>query len=785
MLTRPYPGYNTKLYTLADPDSKARLKPKNVFSGLRRTCCNLDVPPCVDNLIELPRRMADTCEMQQFVFGDASNWCQPPPVGCGMPHSTQDSLKEIVVDSVAAVHRWLQRQKPVWTCIPTFEDYLGVTEVFLQHGYRHQARFGDEGRPRRNVINILVLHPYHNAYRFEHFTYTHERRNSTTPEKLLEIGADIASATTAMALATSGYHCWCQSPQAPAIPQMYHGLVASDLKDNIMKGAELPESNALPLKRPRSGCTTKKRATSTEDVSESQEPTPAKKSKPVAETNVPSSQESQATPSQPQTTQRPYKLSLSKTRKAPSVKRHPVPQSTSQVKSVTPLPSILETPTAPIVVQHELPLAQNIKQSKPKPSRIPIPSKSNSCKKCSVPKVSVATMTDITMEDVVKIYFDDSEEEDIIRARKTVAAKGLVWTQPSKPAPPSRSSSSGSDMSLPSLVNTDSNSSSTIIYSLTEKKQTPPSTSSDTPKHTNTKKKPSPVSGSIQQRPATTESTSASSTSSDSLPIICRLQRKTSQKIERAVNSETVKCLPKATSTPKTVHTRKAKIVRVPKLFRKSPEGQLVEVTREGTPVNKQASTSPSPTEPTSKPSHKYVGKQVVSRKTGKILHQSGREIPTFDLAFDSDDDAALCDLTIPPPSTSRPIGHHNKDHDTAQVVDSADELSIIPESPQKSPSTTEQKTASPNSISISTSVDTTKTISYHGPMTATFSSSKTPQPSKEWDSRADKSPLLFPPSPVLLGESPDTSDTNRTLITLLSGPFSDDSSVSNKSKKN
>lgn len=161
-------------------------------------------------------------------------------------------MRDVVIERVAQVKNWMAKQTPEWhTVTDLYERYLGVTQIYYQVKHGIQQRLAS-GRPKRNVVNVLVFHPYHNAYRWYHFTYRYPPCATDGMHDLLQrIFTQAAELCTSTALAQAGYHCRCNQDRQPptAIPADY----ALD-RVNVVMTLVLPQTkDAKDNKEPKQG----------------------------------------------------------------------------------------------------------------------------------------------------------------------------------------------------------------------------------------------------------------------------------------------------------------------------------------------------------------------------------------------------------------------------------------------------------------------------------------------------------------------------------------------------
>ena len=216
IFTRKHPAYSFPVvgcYSSKNPSLV--LMPNAAFCGLSAECCSIRKGPCLRNLEDLPTRLALSADLRQLVIENGAPLYCPEEVGCNMVVCDADGLRDIVVERVAQVQNWMNRELVFpWLQHPTFERYLGITQIYYQHGTRVQMRMPGGGRPRRNFINTIVLHPYHNAYRFHHFTFDHRPPTEVLEAILVRIMDEAANLCTTSALAQMGYHCRCRDTRA-------------------------------------------------------------------------------------------------------------------------------------------------------------------------------------------------------------------------------------------------------------------------------------------------------------------------------------------------------------------------------------------------------------------------------------------------------------------------------------------------------------------------------------------------------------------------------------------
>ena len=207
-------------YSRSNPS--LQLQPPTTHNGLNDACCPDPDGACIGSLGTLPNRLAYDCSLRQLVYCQLEPlYCNEP--GCNSPHCNRNAVRDLVVERTDQVVNWLNSQKPLeWTEHCLFHDYLGVTRIFYQIRHRYQQRMRGGCRPRRNYINVLVLHPYHNAFRFIHTTY----KKAPCPVEgmmpvLTRILNEAADLCTESALKQPGYYCKCGPQLQPAVPKDY------------------------------------------------------------------------------------------------------------------------------------------------------------------------------------------------------------------------------------------------------------------------------------------------------------------------------------------------------------------------------------------------------------------------------------------------------------------------------------------------------------------------------------------------------------------------------------
>ena len=186
-----------------DPEQlKYPFKPPVMFNSLASCCIKSE---CLNNFIDLPRtlvlsavhQLAWTNDMLQY-----PSFC----IACEAPCVCERAFKFLVIDRVGQVEAHLKSQEIEWTRLTTSSE-----ESILYYAYRlrYQHRLA-HAQTRRNFVNILVIHPYTNSYRFHHFTFryvsrlipTHHLINRVLNEAVGQLDQDINS--------KKPFHCYCK-----------------------------------------------------------------------------------------------------------------------------------------------------------------------------------------------------------------------------------------------------------------------------------------------------------------------------------------------------------------------------------------------------------------------------------------------------------------------------------------------------------------------------------------------------------------------------------------------
>lgn len=222
-------SYMTVVQSAKRFDTSYTVRPSIAFTGLRDvrgSCCVPKYARCRDNFEHLPNRLSDGKDLRQMVFGNEQPiFCSN--AGCNMPYCSSDSIHEIVIDGVATVENWMDTQSPPWIEHDVVDRTMGLTKVYYSKELRLQQYIGLD-RPRKNVCNVLVLHPYHNAYRFTHMTFKYRIRRKRSLPSILD---DVADAATESVLAKTGFHCKCPGQIiVPPIPESYINAHGTNLQ---------------------------------------------------------------------------------------------------------------------------------------------------------------------------------------------------------------------------------------------------------------------------------------------------------------------------------------------------------------------------------------------------------------------------------------------------------------------------------------------------------------------------------------------------------------------------
>jgi hypothetical protein len=80
-------------------------------------------------------------------------------------------VRDIVVERMQMFRNWLATLKDTWIEYEMYNQARGVTFVFYKFGTRKQRSY-NRIKVKRNYINVILIHPYHNLYRFVHKTFS-------------------------------------------------------------------------------------------------------------------------------------------------------------------------------------------------------------------------------------------------------------------------------------------------------------------------------------------------------------------------------------------------------------------------------------------------------------------------------------------------------------------------------------------------------------------------------------------------------------------------------------
>lgn len=236
----------TQCYSANNPN--LRLQPNGVFNGLSNVCCPSQA--CLRGFVNLPQRLAEHSGLRQLVFCDQGPlYCSNP--NCMKPFCNTNSLRDVVVERIAQVRNWMAVQTPEWHHVDLFLDYLGVTMVYYQVRHGMQKRLADS-RPKRNVVNVMVFHPYHNAFRWHHFTYRYAPCQQDGMHELLQrILREAAMQCTNSVLGMPGFHCRCPDQGGQGFPRRPGGPPPPAVPENYT-----PTTTAVTLSRPEPSTST-------------------------------------------------------------------------------------------------------------------------------------------------------------------------------------------------------------------------------------------------------------------------------------------------------------------------------------------------------------------------------------------------------------------------------------------------------------------------------------------------------------------------------------------------
>ena len=187
---------------------------------------------CISNLIDLPRRLTQ-CEIEELAedseFFKYPDFC----VGCHSPNMTTNAFKFLVVDRVGQVEKFLAQKTVEWRKLESSTD---MTLIYYSVGLRYQQRLCRWKQCRKNYVNTLILHPYHNAYRFSHQTFRYISPQIPIPllvERLLNEAVGLLEEDIQW---REPFHCNCiqDSDPVPANPEPDVAVVVDPSEEDLV-----------------------------------------------------------------------------------------------------------------------------------------------------------------------------------------------------------------------------------------------------------------------------------------------------------------------------------------------------------------------------------------------------------------------------------------------------------------------------------------------------------------------------------------------------------------------
>jgi hypothetical protein len=173
LLTEPDPKLpDHPIYTAeAQDDIHMTFCPPLVHSGLHFECCPLP-RGCKKNLKDIPHRMVTQPSHGLVIdrWNTIPSFCSP----CGLPRPNEDCFKQLVVEKMAMWNNWKEKDPGTWRALSNPGDsHQGVTQLWWEYSHRSQTRIaGQSSQMRKTHVNAIVIHPYHNIYRWLHQTFT-------------------------------------------------------------------------------------------------------------------------------------------------------------------------------------------------------------------------------------------------------------------------------------------------------------------------------------------------------------------------------------------------------------------------------------------------------------------------------------------------------------------------------------------------------------------------------------------------------------------------------------
>ena len=203
IFTEYNPSYPAAEIHAVDNDDDTNFRPLYFKDGLSHCCPHFH---CIANYQDLPRRLC-LCAMHEFAE-DSS--CETYPdfcPGCHSPVPTRNSFKYIVTKHMPMMERYIFTTEHKWHKLPASTD---TTKIYYSFRLRYQQRISGLFL-RRNFFNILIVHPYHNAYRSHHQTFRYLPRNIGINLLLERILTEAVHELEEDLKLRKPFHCMCSS----------------------------------------------------------------------------------------------------------------------------------------------------------------------------------------------------------------------------------------------------------------------------------------------------------------------------------------------------------------------------------------------------------------------------------------------------------------------------------------------------------------------------------------------------------------------------------------------
>ena len=215
---------NAHVYQVNEDDNVC-YQPARVFTHMKTCCCTYE---CLKDFTEL-KDGAKSAALHTFV--DCEDQVEIFPgfcPACGLPSPSHECFKFIVVDMVHRLENYMNEEGD-WYPLQT-ESELTLMWFNLRRGV--QLRY-KSGQVRRQLLNILIVHPYSNCFRFTHQVVKNFPKGSNPVLLIRDILLQGIKDLDNDILIQPAHHCHCNAPGSSQQKQSETINVSSDSHEYV------------------------------------------------------------------------------------------------------------------------------------------------------------------------------------------------------------------------------------------------------------------------------------------------------------------------------------------------------------------------------------------------------------------------------------------------------------------------------------------------------------------------------------------------------------------------